>query len=109
MVAAQRGDDVRLDVGNQLGDVHGVGELGLLALGQRALDVLAAVLVDAGNGQLQAADVGDDLHVHLLRVLVRHQVGGHHEVLALVDDAVRAGATGQLQVLHLAVAWKKMV
>ena len=105
MLTDQLGLDVGLDVGQQLGDGERVVEGVRLALGQWALDVVAAVALNTGNWDLETVDLGGDLDFDLLGVLVGNKVSGQLEVLALVDGAGVAGAARQLELGHLVVSW----
>ena len=98
MFADQLSLDDGLDVGDELGDVQRVVELVSLTLLQwAALDVVASVRLNTGDGDLETTNGGGDLDLHLGGVLVGDERGLQGEVVALVDDAVVARAAGQLE------------
>ena len=76
-----------LDVGHNGGHIDRVVHGVLGALFQRALQHLAAVSLDAGNGHLQAVQLTRHLHLDFRSVLVRRELGDDVHWLRLVDHA----------------------
>lgn len=58
----------------------------MFSLGDGALDVLAAITIDAGNGDLKALDHGGQMDLNLGRILVADHLSIKLQLLALVDD-----------------------
>lgn len=86
--------------------MEGVVEEVLGALHQRALEGLAAVGVNAGNGDLQAVQGGGHLNINFARILVGGEVRLDVHRLRLVDDAAVQGAAVHEDGGDLAVTWR---